>query len=117
MNTPQIALRKPNRSYLFRAFNKARAVANKGLMSKNSLKKALGLSMSEKNFSAKMEEYGTTDKHCNCNGFHFVGRCYHIYAVWMRVRANQWQDEYDLEVAQMAAELFDSIGIVEYQEI
>jgi len=109
MNTPKVALRKPNKSYLFRAYNKARVLAGDGRMSINSLKKALGLAQSEKNFQAKMEEYGTTSKHCNCDGFYYTGKCYHIYSVWMRVRANQWQDETDILAAELFADQYDKV--------
>jgi|GEM_PF-7036026 len=104
---PEECLRKPNKSFLMRAYNRARKVANDGRMSKTSLRKAFGLAQNDDRFFAKLAEYGTTDRVCHCDGQHFTGRCYHMYAVWLRLRANQWQDEVDIELANLLVELFD----------
>jgi hypothetical protein len=96
-NTPKLALKQTNISYLFKAYNKARPVAEEGVMSNHSLKKALGLAQDQERFEAKMEEYGTTDRFCTCQGYEVHKHCYHLYAVWLRMRANQMREDDRLE--------------------
>lgn len=81
-----IAVKEPNRSEIFSAYNRVRAIGRRGRLDLNRINRALGLLISQSITGKRPEEedFRTTKRFCSCPDRRFRKTvCKHMIALYM----------------------------------